>query len=123
MKKYLAEFIGTFILVFAGTSAIVVNDISGGAISHLGVSAVFGLVVTSVIYTMGTVSGAHINPAVTLGFWFANRFPARDMLPYLSSQFAGAVTASVIVALLFPEHETLGATLPSGPLSSRVYAG
>ncbi len=115
MKRYLAEYIGTFILVFAGTTAIVVNDTSGGAISHLGVSAVFGLVVTSVIYTMGTVSGAHINPAVTLGFWFANRFKGQEVVPYLLSQFAGAVTASVVVLLLFPQHDTLGATLPSGP--------
>ena len=116
MKRYLAEYIGTFILVFTGTAAIVVNDVSGGAISHLGVSAVFGLVVTSVIYTIGTISGAHINPAVTLGFWYANRFPRKHVLPYLLSQSAGAVTASLVVALLFPRHETLGATLPSGPL-------
>ena len=116
MKRYLAEYIGTFILVFTGTAAIVVNDVSGGAISHLGVSAVFGLVVTSVIYTIGTISGAHINPAVTLGFWYANRFPRKHVLPYLLSQSAGAVTASLVVALLFPQHETLGATLPSGPL-------
>ena len=116
MKRYLAEYIGTFILVFTGTAAIVVNDVSGGAISHLGVSAVFGLVVTSVIYTIGTISGAHINPAVTLGFWYANRFPRKHVLPYLLSQSAGAVTASLVVTLLFSQHETLGATLPSGPL-------
>ena len=116
MKRYLAEFIGTFILVFAGTAAIVVNDTGGGVISHLGVSAVFGLVVTAMIYTIGGISGAHINPAVTLGFWYANRFSGRYVLPYLLSQSVGAVTASVVVALLFPQHATLGATLPSGPL-------
>ncbi len=116
MKRYLAEFIGTFILVFAGTAAIVVNDTGGGVVSHLGVSAVFGLVVTAMIYTIGSISGAHINPAVTLGFWYARRFAGRDVLPYLLSQSVGAVTASVVVALLFPHHETLGATLPSGPL-------
>ncbi len=116
MKRHLAEYIGAYILVFAGTAAIVVNDTSGGAISHLGVSAVFGLVVTSLIYTMGTISGAHINPAVTLGFWFANRFAGQDVVPYVLSQFAGAVTASIVVLLLFPQHDTLGATLPAGPM-------
>ena len=114
MNKYLAEYIGTFILVFAGTAAIVVNDISGGVISHVGVSAVFGLAVISVIYTFGDISGAHINPAVTLGFWFARRLPAREVLPYIVSQSSGALTASVVVMLLFPGHETLGATIPSG---------
>ena len=68
VRKFIAEYIGTFILVFAGTSAIVVNDISGGAVTTIGIAMVFGLTVSAMIYTLGDVSGAHINPAVTLAF-------------------------------------------------------
>ena len=113
-RKYFAEFIGTFVLVFAGTSAIVVNDMSGGMITHVGVAIVFGLVVTAMIYTLGDISGAHINPAVTLAFWFARRFPGDEVLPYIISQVLGAISASIVVYLLFFEHPTLGATVPSG---------
>lgn len=66
------------------------------------------------IYTLGDVSGAHLNPAVTLGFWFAGRFPSRKVLPYIAFQLLGALLASVSLRLLFPQHQTLGATLPSG---------
>jgi aquaporin Z len=114
VKKFVAEYIGTFILVFAGTSAIVVNDLSGGAVTHVGISLVFGLVVAAMIYTLGDISGAHINPAVTIGFWYAKRFPGKEVIPYLSSQIFGAISASVVVYLLFLGHPTLGATLPSG---------
>ena len=114
IKKYIAEYIGTFILVFAGTSAIVVNDISGGVITHVGVSLVFGLAVSAMIYTLGDVSGAHINPAVTIAFWHANRFPGKEVISYVLSQVLGAISASMVVSLLFARHQTLGATLPSG---------
>jgi aquaporin Z len=114
VQKYIAEFIGTFVLVFAGTSAIVVNDISGGALTQVGIALVFGLVVASMIYTLGAVSGAHINPAVTLAFWYARRIHGKEVLPYIGSQMLGAVSASATVYLLFPYHTTLGATLPSG---------
>ena len=73
MKKYFAEFLGTFCLVFAGTGAIVVNDISGGVVTHVGVALTFGLVVLAMIYSLGDISGAHLNPAVTLGFFAARR--------------------------------------------------
>lgn len=114
VKKFIAEYIGTFILVFAGTSAIVVNDISGGAVTGVGIAMVFGLIVSAMIYTLGDVSGAHINPAVTLAFWYARRFPGRDVPLYMSAQVLGAVSASVVVSLLFQGHPTLGGTLPSG---------
>ena len=114
MKKFSAEFFGTFALVFAGTGAITINDVSGGAITHVGIALTFGLVVLAMIYTVGDVSGAHLNPAVTLAFWAAGRFPARGILPYLGAQLGGAVAASALLRFLFPAHPTLGATWPKG---------
>ena len=114
MKTYLAELFGTFALVFAGTGAIIINDVSQGSISHVGVALTFGLVVMSMIYTLGDISGAHLNPAVTFGFWISGRFPGRRLLPYVLSQCAGALSASAVLYLLFPKHPTLGATLPAG---------
>ncbi len=116
MRKAWAESIGTFALVFAGTGAIVVDDVSHGAVTHVGVALTFGLVVTAMIYAVGDVSGAHLNPAVTLGFWAAGRLPLRLVPLYLASQVAGALAASGLLRVLFPEHETLGATVPSGTL-------
>ncbi len=113
-RKYYAEFFGTFILVFVGTGAIVINDISGGAVSHLGIAICFGLAVMTVIHTLGETSGAHINPAVTLAFWWAKRFPGKLIFPYILSQLAGAILASTVLALMFGSHPTLGATLPAG---------
>ena len=114
MNRYVAEGMGTFMLVFAGCGAIVSNDISGGAVTHVGVSLTFGLVVMSAIYAVGNISGAHLNPAVTIGFFAAKRMEGRLVLPYIVSQCAGAFAAALALRLLFPEHETLGATLPSG---------
>ncbi|MEO8426196.1 MAG: aquaporin [Verrucomicrobiota bacterium] len=114
MKKLLAEFFGTFCLVFAGTGAIISNDVSGGSISHVGIALTFGLVVLAMIYSVGDISGAHLNPAVTLGFFAARRFDGRQVLPYIASQLVGAFTASGLLRVLFPTHATLGATLPSG---------
>ena len=115
MKKYAAEFIGTFALVFAGTGAIVVNKASGGAITHVGIALTFGLIVLAMIYTVGDISGAHLNPAVTTGFWISRRFPGRLVVPYLASQFGGAVAASGVLRFLFPQDPLLGSTLPTGP--------
>lgn len=113
MKRYTAEAIGTFVLVFAGTGAVVVDDVSGGALSTLGVALVFAFAVMTMIQSLGDVSGAHLNPAVTLGFWMARRLPARDVAPYVASQLAGALLASGALRALFVEHPTLGATLPA----------
>jgi aquaporin NIP len=122
MKKCAAEFLGTFALVFAGTGAIVVNQESGGAITHAGVALTFGLVVLAMIYAVGDVSGAHLNPAVTIGFWTAGRFPAVALPGYLASQTAGALAASGTLRWLFPKNGLLGTTLPAGsPLQSFVF--
>src|SRR6266478_5352840 len=75
-----AEFVGTFALVFAGTGAIVINDVSGGVVSQVGIALSFGLIVLAMIYALGEISGAHLNPAVTIGFFAAQRFPMR-LLP------------------------------------------
>jgi aquaporin Z len=115
MRKLAAELLGTFALVFAGTGAIVINDVQNGAVSHVGISLTFGLVVLAMIYAVGDVSGAHLNPAVTLGFLAGRRLPARWAVPYVLSQCLGALSASVLLRLLFPSHPTLGATLPAGP--------
>ena len=115
LRQYLAEFIGTFGLVFAGTGAIVINDVSHEAITHVGIAITFGLIVMAMIYALGDISGAHMNPAVTIGFWAARLFPAKQIGPYIVAQLAGAILASVVLRILFLEHASLGATLPSGP--------
>lgn len=117
MRRFAAETLGTFCLVFAGTGAIVVNDTHPGTVTHVGVAVTFGLIVLAMIYAVGDVSGAHLNPAVTLGFAVAGRFPWRDVAPYLGCQLAGAVAASGVLALMFPDHPNLGATLPKGPVA------
>ena len=114
MKKYIAEFIGTFALVFCGTGAIVINQESAGLITHPGIALTFGLIVMVMIYALGPVSGAHLNPAVTIAFAVAKKFPVKEILPYLISQVAGAMSASLVLHYLFPASQFLGSTLPAG---------
>lgn len=114
MHKYLAEAIGTFALVFCGTGAIVVDEVTGGTVTHVGIAITFGLIVLAMIYTLGDVSGAHLNPAVSLGFWAMRLFPAKELAPYIGSQMAGAFLASILLRFLFPASLNLGATLPAG---------
>lgn len=113
-RKLVAEFLGTFCLVFVGTGAIVVNDVSGGGVTPVGIALCFGLVVLAMILAVGDVSGSHINPAVTCGLCAAGWFPAGQVIPYVVSQCAGAIAASSLLRLLFQRHATLGATLPAG---------
>lgn len=113
-KKSVAEFFGTFSLVFAGTGAVIINDVSNGAVSHVGIALTFGLVVLAMIYALGDVSGAHLNPAVTLAFAAAQRLEWRWVVPYITSQVLGAITASLLLRVMFAAHPTLGLTLPAG---------
>lgn len=114
MKKYYAEILGTFALVFCGTGAIVINQESGGTITHIGIAFTFGLIVMVMIYALGPVSGAHLNPAVTIAFTVAKRFPVNQVLPYVISQTVGAFLASLTLHLMFPANDLLGSTMPSG---------
>ncbi|MBE9186565.1 aquaporin [Microcoleus sp. LEGE 07076] len=111
-REAFAEGLGTFILVFAGTGAVMVNKISGGSVTHLGVSFVFGAVVAAMIYAIGHISGAHFNPAVTLGFWASGFFPKYKVLPYILAQCAGAIAASQLLLITIGKVANLGATVP-----------
>ncbi|MBU6302164.1 MAG: aquaporin [Verrucomicrobia bacterium] len=113
-KPLVAEFLGTFTLVFAGTGSAIVNDTNNGVVTLVGIALAFGLIVLSMIYAIGDVSGAHINPAVSFGLCLAKRFPWSSLAPYVIAQCLGALAASAALHWFFPAHETLGATLPSG---------
>ncbi len=108
-NQYLAEFIGTFFLVLFGCGAMVVND-TFGVPGHGGVAAAFGLIVMIMIYAIGNISGAHMNPAVTIAFAVARGFDKRRVLPFIASQIIGAVFATAALKTIFPTHELLGAT-------------
>lgn len=114
MRKYLAELIGTFGLVFCGTGAIVINEVSSGSISHVGIAITFGLIVMAMIYTFGDISGSHLNPAVTIAFAFIHKIKVMEASKYIVSQIIGALLASLVLHLLFPKSQNLGATLPAG---------
>jgi aquaporin Z len=114
LKRLTGEFLGTFGLVFCGTGAIVINQESNGAITHLGIAIVFGLIVMSMILSFGHISGAHINPAVSIALCVSKRFSWRHLAPYILAQLAGALLASSVLHYLFPLNELLGATIPSG---------
>ena len=110
--RYAAEFVGTFALVFAGPGAAVVNAYTNGGVTPVGVGLSFGLIVGAMIYAIGHISGAHINPAVTLAFALTRHFPVRDIPGYLVAQLAGAAAASLVTKALYGNTAHLGATLP-----------
>jgi aquaporin Z len=110
MQRYLAEFLGTFILVLAGCGAIAVSSQTGGEPPFVGIGIIWGLIVMAVIFTIGDVSGAHINPAVTIAFWVARRFSTLDVLPYILAQCLGATAAAGLLWYLFGNHAATGVT-------------
>lgn len=112
-RRLAAEALGAFCLVFAGTGAMVVDRVAGGPIGHGGVAAAFGLSVAIMVFAVGHLSGAHLNPAVTIAFCAARHFPSREVAPYAAAQVAGAVLASAAVAGLFGRDGGLGATVPA----------
>ncbi len=112
IRAILAEGLGTFILVWIGVGAIVVNDLSEGAVTHLGVSLVFGAVVAALIYTLGHLSGAHFNPAVTLSFWRGGFVRWERAIVYIVAQCVGACLASLVLRVTLGPIGNQGATLP-----------
>ena len=114
LRKYVAECLGTFFLVFAGTGAIIINEVSHGDVTPVGIGLTFGLVVMVLIYAIGPISGAHFNPAVTFAFAATRHFPMRQVPAYILSQLVGASAASFVLLFLFNNVAHLGATLPVG---------
>lgn len=116
IRKYIAEFIGTFFLLFTGTGAIIVNNLSNNALGHMGIAFTFGFIIVIMIYATGHISGAHFNPAVTIAFAVVRRFRTKDILPYILSQLSGAICASALLKLLLGDVGNMGCTTPSMPI-------
>jgi aquaporin NIP len=124
IRALAAEALGTFALMLAGTGAIATNGLSGGALGHLGVALTFGLVIMVMIYATGHISGAHFNPAVTLGFALARHFPPRRVLPYWAAQVVGALLGSLAVRSPIGQVGGLGVTHPvNGVLAGALLEG
>lgn len=120
LRRAAAEGLGTFFLVLIGPGAAMVNAYSGGQLGPVGIALAFAFVVTAMIHAVGHLSGAHINPAVTLGFWSVGRFPVREVFPYVAAQCSGAVAAAAVLwGTLGPVGE-LGATLPRISVASAL---
>ena len=113
MKNYISEFIGTFAMIFCGTGAMTINEITGGDVTHVGIGITWGLIVMAMIYAFGEISGAHFNPAVSIAFAYAKKFSWKEVPKYIFFQVAGAFAASLVLLWLFPKSELLGATIPT----------
>ena len=113
MRTYISETIGTFSLIFCGTGAMTINEVTGGDVSHVGIAITWGLIVMAMIYAFGEISGAHFNPAVTVAFAYAKKFEWKEVPKYILAQCIGAILASSVLLFLFPESEFLGGTIPS----------
>jgi aquaporin NIP len=122
-RRALAEGLAAFALVFAGCGAIVADAVYDGALGSVGVALVFGLVIMVMVYAVGHLSGAHINPAVTLAFTLTRHFPRREAAAYVTAQLVGAVAGALALAAIWTDHPAdLGATIPSvGAGSALVY--
>jgi len=113
MKRYISEFIGTFAMIFCGTGAMTINEVTGGDVTHVGIAMTWGLIVMAMIYAFCETSGAHFNPAVSIAFAHAKKFSWREVPKYIIAQILGAFSASLILWFLFPSSEILGATIPT----------
>ena len=113
MKNYISEFIGTFAMIFCGTGAMTINEVTGGDVTHVGIGITWGLIVMAMIYAFGEISGAHFNPAVSIAFAYAKKFSWKEVPKYIFFQVAGAFAASLLLTWLFPKSELLGATIPT----------
>ncbi|MEW7277137.1 MIP family channel protein [Aquimarina sp. 2201CG1-2-11] len=112
MRKYISEIIGTFSLIFCGTGAMTINEVTSGDVTHVGIAITWGLIVMAMIYAFGEISGAHFNPAVTIAFAYAKKFEWKEVPKYVAAQCLGAILASAVMLFLFPESEYLGGTIP-----------
>jgi aquaporin NIP len=118
-RRAAAEGLAAFALVFAGCGAIITNAQYDGALGAVGVSLVFGLIIMVMIYATGHLSGAHINPAVTIAFTLSRHFPPRDAAAYIAAQLGGATVGALVLLAVWPDQPgELGATLPSVGLGS-----
>lgn len=113
MKKYISEFIGTFAMIFCGTGAMTINEVTGGDVTHVGIAITWGFIVIAMIYAFGDISGAHFNPAVSIAFAFAKKFSWKEVPKYIIAQILGAFLASLLLLFLFPTSEVYGATIPT----------
>jgi aquaporin NIP len=118
-RRATAEGIAAFALVFAGCGAIVANAHYDGALGAVGVSLVFGLIIMVMVYATGHLSGAHINPAVTVAFTLSRQFPASEAAAYVAAQLAGATAGALVLLAVWPDQPAaLGATVPSVSVGS-----
>ena len=113
MKRYISEFIGTFAMIFCGTCAMTINEVTSGDVTHVGIAITLGLIVMAMIYAFGETSGAHFNPAVSIAFAYDKKFSWREVPKYILAQVLGAFAASLLLWFLFPSSEILGATIPT----------
>lgn len=111
-RRCVAECVGTALLVFIGAGSVMTDTLSGHALGAVGIALTFMLVVLGIIVAIGHISGAHINPAVTLALWSMRRFPARDVVPYISAQCIGAIVGAVALRATLGPVASVGATVP-----------